>query len=379
MKKNKHLTVLAIAAVIFIIATIFSESTDHQISGVGEPVYPELLAKANDVTNIKIMRAAGELTLERDNEMWRVRQNNGYPADINKVRELVLGVANLVRVEPKTQKAENYPRIGLQDISVKDSPAVKVVLDLAPGNTAADLLIGNSKSSHATEDKKSYYIRTGNDPQSWLVDGKLPEKWEPKDWLDVNIFEVDRTRIKEVLVDHADGEKVHIHRPDSSVRDFILESLKPGEQVTAPFEVNNIATTFTKMTFDDVVSENDSGADSAPVYTAKLSTFDGLVVTFQPFKKGDIHLVKYSAAFDESAASSAPVTKDENAAATAVPEDPSRTIPKLMTPDEVKQEVSRYNAIWNGWMYQLPEFRIKNIGKKKADLLKKEGNPSPVH
>ena len=43
--------------------------------------------------------------------------------------------------------------------------------------------------------------------------------------------------------------------------------------------------------------------------------------------------------------------------------------------DEVKQEVAKYNGIWDGWMYQLPEFRIKNIGKKKADLLKKDEKP----
>ena len=40
-----------------------------------------------------------------------------------------------------------------------------------------------------------------------------------------------------------------------------------------------------------------------------------------------------------------------------------------------KQEVEKYNAVWNGWLYQIPEFRIKNIGKKKADLLKKDEKP----
>jgi len=374
MKNKTHLTVLATAAVIFIIATIFSESTDNVISGAGDPLFPDLLSKANDVSGIKIQRNAGSLTLVKDNDIWKVQENNGYPADLNKIRELVLGVGNLVRVEPKTKKAENYDRIGLQDVTVKDSPAVRVTLETG-GNAVADLIIGNNKPAHGDDNKKSYYVRTTDDPQSWLVDGKLPEQWEPKNWLDTNIFEVDRARIKQVVVDHADGEKVYIHRPDSSVRDFTLESLKPGEQLTAPFEVNNIATTFTKMTFDDVTSAKDSGVDPDPLYTAKLTTFDGLVVTFQPYKKGDTHWVKYSASFDEAAVTPPTPISEENK--DVKDSSPASPVSKSLSAEDVKQEVAKYNAVWDGWLYQIPEFRIKNIGKKKQDLLKKD--ETPVH
>lgn len=379
MRNRKHLTVLAIAALIFIIATIFSESTDNDLSGAGSPFFQDLLAKANDVSTIKIQRNAGTLTLERNQEMWKVKENNGYPADINKVRELVLGVGNLLKVEPKTRKPENYERIGLQDITEKDSPAVHVTLYAGTENVVADIIVGNNKPSHADDSKMSYYVRSNNDPQTWLVDGKLPDKWEAKDWLDVNIFEIDRSRIKQVIVDHQDGEKVYIHRADSSVRDFTLDSLKPGEQLTAPFEVNNIATTFTKMTFDDVVSAKESGTEATPVYTAKLTTFDGLVITFEPYKKGETHLVKYSANFDESAITLAAKTDSTNdnpeTESSNSKSQPSAPPAQFLSAEEVKKEVAKYNAIWNGWMYQLPEFRINNIGKKKADLLKKDNKP----
>lgn len=371
MTNKKHLTVLATATVIFIIATIFSESTDKEISGAGDLLYPGLLEKANDVSEIKIQRNSGTLTLKNNNGMWQVAENNGYPADLNKVRELVLGVANLLRIEPKTKKAENYTRIGLQDITEDGSPAVHVQLGIGT-ETVADLIIGNNKTSHADSSKLSYYVRTASDPQSWLVDGKLPDKWEPKNWLEANIFEVDRARIKQVIVDHPDGEKVYIHRKDSSVRDFTLDSLKPGEEVTAPFEINNIATTFTKMTFDDVVSEKAAGVETVPAYTAKLATFDGLVVTFQPYKKDDKHLVKYSASYDESMVSSTVPVSDD-----AAENKPSSD--KLKSAEQVKKEVEKYNGIWSGWMYQIPEFRITNIGKKKADFLKKDHGNKPIH
>jgi hypothetical protein len=335
MRNPKHLLILASVAVIFIIASLFSGPTDNEITGAGDPVFPELLPRVNDVTYIKIQKNDGTLTLTKDQDVWRVKENDGYPADINKVRELVLGIGNLKRVEPKTRKPESYSRIGLQDVAEPGATSTQVTLIAGSDKKLADLLIGNSKASKSDSSLQSYYVRTLDDPQTWLVDGKIPDKWQPKDWLSIDIFEIKRDRIQQVKVSHEDGEIVYVHRDNPQVRDFTLDSLQEGEQVTAPYEVNNIATTFTKMTFDDV---------------------------------SKAYLEKQSQQSDEPAASTP--ADDPHASTTKAPVE-------LKTAEEVKQEVEKYNALWNNWLYQLPNFRINNIGKKKADLLKK--SDAPVH
>ena len=387
MKNSRHIIILASIALIFIIATFFSEPTDIQISGAGEKLFPELLPRVNDATYIKIQTNQDTLTLTKSQDQWTVKENDNYPAAIDKVRELVLGVGNLKLVEPKTKKPENYSRIGLQDVTEEGATSTHITIIAGSDKKLADLIIGNNKPAKSDASQKSYYVRKVNDPQSWLADGNLPDKWQPKDWLDIDILEIPRERIQQVKVSHEDGEIVYIHRDNPSVRDFTLESLQPGEQVTAPYEVNNIATTFTKMTFDDVVNTANAGVSEKPVYSAVLTTFDGLEITFEPFTKDDKHFAKYSAGFNEEAAKryqetlsqkesadkSGEATPDTSPADPHAPGDQKKV--ELKSVEEVKQEVERYNKRWHNWLYQLPEFRVKNIGKKKADLLKKDQRP----
>ena len=51
---SRHILILASIAVIVIIATLFSEPTNIEISGAGDKVFPELLPRVNEVTYIKI-------------------------------------------------------------------------------------------------------------------------------------------------------------------------------------------------------------------------------------------------------------------------------------------------------------------------------------
>ncbi|WP_455367058.1 DUF4340 domain-containing protein [Kaarinaea lacus] len=386
MKNSKHILILASVAVIFIIATLFSGPTDQEITGAGDKVYPELLTRANDITYIKIQTNQNNLTLTKDQDLWTVKEHDNYPAAIDKVRELVLGVGNLKRVEPKTRKPENYSRIGLQDVTEEGATSTQITMIAGSDKKLADLIIGDSKPSKADASLQSYYIRSASDPQSWLADGKLPDKWEPKDWLDIDIVELKRERIQQVKVNHQDGELVYIHRDSPDIRDFTLDSLQPGEQVTAPYEVNNIATTFTKMTFDDVFNAANAGISDKPIYTAVLTTFDGLEITFEPFAKDDKHLSRLSARYNADAAKAYQEKLAQQGSTESAPEAPaadphgnaSKKPVELKTAEEVNKEVEQFNARWQKWAYQLPEFRVKNIGKKKADLLKKEGQ-APVH
>lgn len=385
--KSKHIIILATLAAIFILATLFSGPTNNFIEGSGDPVFPDLLARVNDVTFIKIEKNDASITLTRDNELWTIKENDHYPAAIDKVRQLVLGIGNMKRIEPKTGKPENYEQLGLRDVSKKGSQAVHITLIAGSDKKLADLIIGNSKPAGANDTGKYYYIRTKDDAQSWLAEAKLPDQWQPKDWLDIDILEINRDRIQQVKVTHPDGELVYIHRDSPSLRDFILDSLKPGEKVTAPYEVNNIATTFTKMTFDDVVNAANAKTGDTPLYSAVLQTFDGLEITFQPFAAGEKFLARYSARFDPDVAKTwgEKLAQQDKDKATPETQDPvaaahggaSTSTAALKSADEVKKEADSYNKRWQGWMYQLPDFRVKNIGKTKADLLKKENATSP--
>jgi hypothetical protein len=44
----------------------------------------------------------------------------------------------------------------------------------------------------------------------------------------------------------------------------------------------------------------------------------------------------------------------------------------LKKPEEVKKEVEEINQRVQGWVYELPKFRVENFSKLKKDLIAKE-------
>ena len=60
-------------------------------------------------------------------------------------RRLVIGVARLKRIEPKTSNPDLYSKIGLDDPSSKDANAVQCGFENADGHALAEVIVGNSR------------------------------------------------------------------------------------------------------------------------------------------------------------------------------------------------------------------------------------------
>jgi len=377
MRNSKNIIILAAVTILFVLATLFSRQSGPEITGSGNKVYPELFPRINDVSYIKIQQKDGSTTLAKVNDLWTVKESDNYPAAINQVRELLMGVSHLVRVEPKTQKPENYAKLGVQDADAEDSTSKQITIIAGEDKKLADLIIGNEKPARGDADKSEYYLREVSESLSWLAEGSLPKQWEPKTWLDTDVISLERDRIQQVRVTHADGEITYIHRDKPETRDFTLDGLLEDEKILAPYEVNNIATTFTTMRFEDVVSEaKTTPPSSQPEFTAVLTSFDGLEITMVSYKDGENYLSRYTAGYNEAHAMQAKQALEKSATETesAAPADnahenmPSTAV-KLKDAAAVNEEVAQYNKRWKGWLYQLPNFRNVNVSKRKADLL----------
>ena len=72
---------------------------------IGQPLLPQL--KAADVARITIREPKGSITLEKKNERWVINERAGFPADLDKVTEIVVKA-----IELKTGQVEG---IGAQD------------------------------------------------------------------------------------------------------------------------------------------------------------------------------------------------------------------------------------------------------------------------
>jgi hypothetical protein len=375
--RSKTLVMLALVTVVIVLAAIVVRQQSTTIPQQGKALFPELLTRINDVTEVKGTSAEGSYTLQLRDGRWVVKEKEAYPANADKVRQLLFGLGQLRRVEPKTSNPELYDQIGVQDVDAKGAKSVQIKLSDAKGETLAEIIVGKHQLSKADLSQREYFVRSPGDPQSWLVEGKLPEDKSPSNWLRKDILGLDPGRVREVRVTHADGQHLTLRRKNRSTTDYDLVGLPTGTEIESPYAINSIADAVTDLALDDVRPATAVDFKNKGLLSVELSTFDGLRVSMQAIKDGKSDFARFSASFDPSLINKADSPKQKAGAATAS----GKKKNPLKQASDVKKEVEELNARWHGWVYVVPGYRVDTIAKKKSELIKvgNKEKPSKPH
>jgi hypothetical protein len=366
MMTPRSFTILCAVTVLVSVAAIAVNEDSSVIPGSGDLLFPGLLSDINEVEKIKGSSADEQFTLTRGPEGWIVPDRFGYPANADKVHKLLVGAAGLKRVEPKTKKAALYPKLGLEDVSYESSRAVSFSFEAADDSTLASLIVGNSAPAKGDPEASAIYVRLPGDPQSWLVEGKLPKDGTLLDWLDRKVLDIGRKRSREVRVRHEDGEVVVVSKNTPADKDFSLADVPSGKEIDAQWSVNDIGRALADLDLRDVRPRGAIAADVRPVLSVTMRTFDGLRVVMDVFKDDKESLGVLKASFE--AVDQSPVGQISDPASA----DGSKAPPRLLAPEEVRAEAAKLNARWRNWVYVLPDFKFDHLAKKQADLVKDE-------
>jgi len=383
--KAKTLGILAgITIVVIVVAVFLNQETTKPLSQGRGLVFPELMAKINDVTELIIESTEETVTLVRQENRWGVKEKDHYPAALDKVKGSLVGMAELRFREPKTRNPDLYEKLGLQDQTNEESRATLVTIRTNHNQEAAKLLIGDQRPAKENPSLSEIYVRKPDDPQTWLVTGKLPLERTVTEWLDQDILNLAETRVHRVRVMHPGGETLTIQKKSPDDLDFDVADMPKGYKFQSQFNVNNVVTTLSKLTLDDVKKEQANDSEGKAGIKAVLETFDGLQVTVQTLTKDETVYGKVSAKFDPSLVYKAEEPEgqaekgdqSQEKKAEASTSDPSKTSdppkPKIKTAEEVKEEVTAMNKKLSGWVFELPKFKVDNFSKKKEDLITKE-------
>src|SRR5260370_523543 len=76
-------------------------------------------------------------------------------------------MADLTLVEPKTQKADLYPRLDVEEPGKGKSTQVSV--KDKSGATLAELIVGKRRSDRLGAGNDCVYLRKADNPQAWLA------------------------------------------------------------------------------------------------------------------------------------------------------------------------------------------------------------------
>jgi hypothetical protein len=236
---------------------------------------PGLADKLGDVARMRISRGAMTINFTVMSGHWGVVEKGNYPAAEERVRKLLVGLAELELVEPKSDRAELLPRLDLDDPASGKSTLVAV--QDKSGASLGELIIGRRRPSSLDANPggdAGLYVRKGNTDQAWLARGSVDVSGDLLAWLDRRIVDLPAERVATIVLTGPDGAAVVLTRtaPDAA---FMVEG---SPNAPDPKTVATLAGALTALDLDDVEPAAKQAIPVEGAATAAFTGFDGVIV-----------------------------------------------------------------------------------------------------
>ena len=326
------IAILSISIIAFFILqdrTSTSNLPDHGL------LFPELVDQINDVTTISVRTNQSELSVIYENEAWGVKELEFYPARFSLVQIFLIGMSQLRKLEAKTGNPDKHAALDLAGIEVTESPTIKITLLSAESEILADLYIGKQKSSKRNPHLYEYYVREPNQDQTWLSESSQLTISKPFNWLNSEIVDLDKNRVKEVQIMSQNTTPIRVYKSSGMDKNYLLTNVPDRHKIRYQYSINDIGEIFRDLRFEDVKKATEWVTRA----TVAAKTFDGLEVTV---KLGSGEFKDYAV-----------FTADVAEVATT----------------ETQEEAVNLNRRWEGWVYKMSDVRLATIETKFDDLV----------
>jgi hypothetical protein len=340
----------------------------------GERLMPMLETAIGQVAEVTIRQGDTSVVLQRSGGSWSLKSRDGYPADVAKVRTLLVALSQAELVEPKTTKTEKYAALELEDPVGKDAKSRLVTLTDGKGNTIAEAVLGKKRGDGFGKAGGSYVRRPGN-PQTWLASVELDAPLGIKDWAKTAVLALDASKVNRVTLEVPGEQPLKIERapaaskeakdkdakdakadakdakadPKEATKDTAKETAKDakvepgklafvgfppeGKKLKDAYAADALTRAVSSIDMEDVRKLGELPAEGLTV--VKIERADGLAATYRLRKDGDAHWLSIAVTGEGDAKKAA----DEIAAKT------------------------------KDWEFKLPASKVDLFLKKRPDLL----------
>ena len=332
---KRSLVRLAAATIVLVAAAVVSlaiGAPGASRAGADERALPALSGELGQLATVEIRRSGLDLTFTRDGDNWLVKEKGGYPADAAKIRRIVLALADMTLVEPKTREPALYPRLEVEDPGKGKSTLV--ALHDKSGAALAQLIIGKHRYDRLGAGNDGVYVRKPGDPQSWLARGSLDFTDDMPSWLARRIVDIPDSRVAKVALPQPDGAALVLSRAKPDAK-FTVEGAPANTKYKSDTALGEPAMALETFDLEDVQPAAKLPVPDKGVTAASYSTFDGLTVTVKLFRHGDKDWAAFAATGSGKAADEA---------------------------KKINDRVSR-------WVYAIPGYKAKMMETKLADLI----------
>src|SRR6202041_712492 len=195
---RQRFTALMVAALLAISGALYL-STQRNLprDPHGMALLPTLSSELNSVSALTVRKgAAAPVTVHKQGEQWTVAERADYPADVPKLRKLLLALSDARIREEKTSNPENYGIIGVEDPAQPGATGAQIELIAQDGKH--DVIVGKSAGEGS-------FVRRAGEKTSYIVEPGISVEAEPRYWIDTHLLDIAAAKIKSVDTKPATG------------------------------------------------------------------------------------------------------------------------------------------------------------------------------
>ncbi len=334
MLNRKFFVLLIVTVIVIVTASLFTSVRAPQTEKKTELLFPGLKTDINAVSKIRLRDVNSTIELAKHGDSWVLASSDGYPADFDKVRALLLQFSEFEILAEKTRRPHLYYRLSVEDPVEKGSRAVVAHLYDQSDTEMAALIIGREKTMNAANPIPGFYGRLPGEEVSLLLSGKPDVSADSRDWFDTALLHVPSETVSEVRIRHPGQPEVLLERTSEGQPDLFLRNIPEGKKAQSLVIINRMA-----AVLEDVVAEQVRGVNTVQwpetAVAVTIKSFDGLTINLKLARLDDKPFANFQ--FE---------TSDEGS----------------------QQEVAQLNARHANWVYQIQDFKFSDLTKKLDDL-----------
>lgn len=434
----KSFSILVATAVIALGAALWVNRSNQPASEPdlqNTPLLPALRDELNAVDSVTFTGAANQAiaSFKRGADGWRIAEKSGFPADVAKLRELLLKLADANVLDAKTANPARYAELGVEDpAGAKCDPPANadaagktdaqkkcldskgVLVTLGGLKAPVKLIVGlfNGGGGGGT------FVRRDGEARSLLASGNLAIDKNAAAWIRHELVDIDAARIKEVRLTGLDGKTLRVYKEQSADASFKVADVPAGRALASDFVANSLGSGLSSLRAEDVAAAKDAPpppdvlarAANAEGRKVDISTagafkvhylgFGGLVIDVTAWEANGKNLIQLVASNDfaqldadiaagqgksraayETAVAAAKLKATEAKADDAAIEKAAAAVPKPSALTDAARDrseriavatrvVEDLNKTFDGWTFTVPAYEFANFNKSMEELLK---------
>ena len=278
----KSVGVLAIAALICVVGAVGSYQANNVFiprHGVGDKVLVGLSDSVNNVTGMVVEQGIDKLELVNKDGVWQVKDTR-YPVAIGKVKKVLVGLVNLVKLEAKTGNEKKYLLIDVDGPGKPDGRGRQFTLLDKDAKQIAQIILGKIATGKIGPGRDAQYVRVSKDETSWLALGSVEADSSLASWVEPRFLKLDVDSVTYGRIE-IDGEKTEVRRTGKSDSGSSLFELLDIPEGRTPRTSTTIKFAATDLVNLDLVNVRPFQAGAKETAKAFIETDTGLKLDFR--------------------------------------------------------------------------------------------------